>query len=727
MTAEIRQIGSMPTLFVNGERQGPMLLFTNTEIDGGARRDICAKEIQLASAHDMHLHSVCCHLPVHQPRGQRDFSMAIEAMDTVMRSDPQAMILLRVNVSLYGEDAAAWEKTHPGDGMRYALHPELCERVPLKDGTAEECAATAVSITSEDWLEAAIDTLEELQQWIAAHEEYDNHLLGYHVAAGECGEWFFDAVRDWGVDVSESNRRAFEKWLRVKYFPRAEGMTDAWGLNPKRYIDFAQVRVPADIPGNDRTHPAERTLFMEPEDQRFIDYGDFVSDCVSEQIIKLTKAVREMTQGKKLILVFYGYYYELYDARTGHYRMNRLLDCPYIDGFASPVSYLDRNQGGTGAVMGPVDSVLLHGKLWFVESDLRTGLVVRSHSPEDHENWLNKPVESIEYLTQVYRRENAQMIARGMGCWYMDLPARGWLYHPLIWECIREQRDFYRFMADNAEPLQPDVAVVLDERAMALIAHAEACGNKLLHTAQQAFYRAGIKFGWYTVEDVENGLVPSAKVIYFLNPFDIKEERCEKLLHVAKRQGAALVFMHGFGRTKKELVRRLTGMEIRQSALAMETLAMEAAFMPAGKAFMPDDDQRANPASWVERSEGVQSLAVYTTGHLRGRTGAAVCRRDGQTSVFVGALQLTADGIREICRLCGAHIYSESQDALMIGNRLLAVHAGSEAGTREIHLKSKASLTGEGYALDPSEPAADWKRHMQAYQTDVWICLQGTI
>ena len=226
---------------------------------------------------------------------------------------------------------------------------------------------------------------------------------------------------------------------------------------------------------------------------------------------------------------------------------------------------------------------------------------------------------------------------------------------------------------------------------------------------------------------MENGLVPSAKVIYFLNPFDIKEERCEKLLHVAKRQGAALVFMHGFGRTKKELVRRLTGMEIRQSALAMETLAMEAAFMPAGKAFMPDDDQRANPASWVERSEGVQSLAVYTTGHLRGRTGAAVCRRDGQTSVFVGALQLTADGIREICRLCGAHIYSESQDALMIGNRLLAVHAGSEAGTREIHLKSKASLTGEGYALDPSEPAADWKRHMQAYQTDVWICLQGTI
>lgn len=86
MTAEIRQIGNMPALFVNGERQVPMLLFTNTEIDGGSRRDICAKEIQLAGAHDMHLHSVCCHLPVHQPRGQRDFSMAIEAMDTVMRA-----------------------------------------------------------------------------------------------------------------------------------------------------------------------------------------------------------------------------------------------------------------------------------------------------------------------------------------------------------------------------------------------------------------------------------------------------------------------------------------------------------------------------------------------------------------------------------------------------------------------------------------------------------------
>lgn len=726
MTVEMRVVNGLPTLFVNGEKQVPMLLFTNTEIDNGARRDICAKEIRLAGQHDIHLHSVCCHMPVHQRSGERDFSVAIESMKTVLKNDPQAMIFLRVNLSLYGKDAAQWDAEHPGDSMCFTLHPELSDVVLCEDGTYKDSTATATSITSEEWLAAAVDIFRELHEWMEAHDEYNEHLLGYHVAAGECGEWFYDAVRDWGLDVSEANRKAFQKWLREKYSSNIEQLTKAWCVSPDRYTDFSQIEIPTDIPGNDRSHPAERTLFLQPEDRRYIDYSDYASDCVADRIIQLTKAAREITQGKKLIVVFYGYYYELYDARTGHYRLNRLLDCPYIDGFASPVSYLDRNQGGTGAVMGPVDSVALHGKMWFVESDLRTGLTIRSHGPHDYENWLNKPVECLEHLLQVYRREAAQMIARGMGCWFMDLPAQGWLYHPMIWECVREQRDFYYQMTEEAQPLRPDVAVVLDEKAMSMVAHAEACGYKLLHLFQQTIYRAGVKFGWYTVEDVENGLVPSAKVIYFLNPFCIPQERCEKLRAVARKQHAALVFLHGFGQTEDSCVEWLTGMRIHKYTYGMENLSMKASFMPEEKRFMPCDeqgvsDQWANPVSWVEPADEVQPLAVYTSGHMRGRIGAAMCRTDGITSVFVGALQLTADAIREICRMCGVHIYSEGQDALMIGNRILAVHANASPGQRTICMKNEAVLTGDGYVPIPDKQASDWDIHMNAYETKVWI------
>ena len=727
ISVEMRAVNGQPAFFVNGKKQVPMLLFTNTEIDNGSRRDICAKEIRLASEHGIHLHSVCCHMPVHQLPGERDFSVAIESMKTVLENDPQAMIFLRINLSLYGKDAEAWNAQHPGDSMRFTLHPELSDMILCEDGTYRESTATATSITSEEWLAAAIDTFRELHEWIEGHSEYNEHLLGYHVAAGECGEWFYDAVRDCGLDVSEANRKAFQKWLREKYSSDIRQLTEAWCVSSNRYTDFSQVDIPTDIPGNDRSHPAERTLFLNPEDRRYIDYSDYASDCVADRIIQLTKTVREITKGKKLIVVFYGYYYELYDARTGHYRLNRLLDCPYIDGFASPVSYLDRNQGGTGAVMGPVDSVALHGKMWFVESDLRTGLTIRSHGPNDYENWLNKPVECLEHLLQVYRREAAQMIARGMGCWFMDLPAQGWLYHPMIWECIREQRDFYHQMTEEAQPLRPDVAVVLDEKAMSLVAHAEACGNKLLHTFQQTIYRAGVKFGWYTVEDVENGLVPSAKVFYFLNPFYITEERCEKLRNVAQKQNAALVFIHGFGQTEDSCVERLTGMKISKYTCSMENLTMTASFMPEGKSFMPCSEdgvseQWANPASWVEPKEGVRPLAVYTRGHVRGRVGAAMCQVDGVTSVFVGALQLTADGIREICRMCGVHIYSEGQDALMIGNRILAVHADASTGIRKISLKGEAVLTGEGYTPLSVNQKTYWETNMDAFETKVWIC-----
>lgn len=736
MRAEIRSIEGVPALFVDGERRVPMLLFTNTETDGGARRDICARQIRMAKAHGLHLHSVCCHLPVHQPRGQRDLSSAIGAMDTVMREDDQAAILLRINLSLYGGEAEEWEKLHPGETVRCALHSEQFGRERQDDGSYAERGVGAVSIASDAWLEAAIDTLDELTAWFKAHPAYYDHLLGYHIAAEDAGEWFHTGLRENGVDTSPVNRRAWQQWLFRKYGLRVEAVTDAWGLSPKAYFDYSEIEVPADIPANDRQAPVERTLFTRPTDQRYVDYGDYSSELTVDRIRRLCAAAKRMTDGDKITVIFYGYYYELYDARTGHYRLTELLDCPDVDALAGPISYLDRNEGGTGAVMAPVDSIALHGKLWFVENDMRTGQVLRDHGPHDHDGWLSRPFGSVEHLLEAYTREWAHMVTHGMGCWYMDLPARGWISHPDQWECIERLEKQYTALTQGMEPLHPEVAVVVDERAMSVVAHAEACGAKLLYALRQTFYRAGIKFGWYTVEDVENGRLPvqELKVIYFLTPFRIDRQREEKLQAAARKSGAALVFVHGFGRTKPDVIRRLTGMDLRVIEDSVENLEMDAsALMPEGTLFMPDEAylheqvicpfyhdarQLACPSWYVEPAPGVESLAVYTRGRLNGRIGAARCRMDGYTAVFVGAMQLTADGIREICRLCGAHIYSESSDALFIGDRVLAVHANAGAGVRTVRLRAPAAvMTAGGEAIT----AQTLETRLEPYQTTFWI------
>lgn len=756
MKAEIRSASGTPTLYIDGEPQIPLLLFTNTEIDGGARRDICGKEIRMAAAQGFHLHSVCCHIDVGEPRGLRSLETAIEAMNTAIRNDPQAKVLLRVNVSLYGAQALAWERRHPGDGVRFALHTEHCRMEPDGHGGYLEVPDTAVSIASDAWLDAAVDTVRELCAWMEAHPAYNDHLLGYHIAAATSGEWFHEGIREYGVDISEANQRAYRRWLAARY-GTIEALDRAWGLREGAHTAFEQLSVPADIPGNDREQPPAITLFVRPEDQRYIDYGEYASDIVIDRILKLARAAREATHADKLLLFFYGYHFELYDARTGHFRLNALLESPDIDAFASPISYLDRNEGGTGAPMAPVDSIALHGKLWLVENDLRTGQVLRAHSDRDHASWINTPIQSLEGVREVYRREAAHMLAHGMGCWYMDLMARGWLSHPRMWEDIAQIRALYTAVGEDRTLFHPDVAVIVDEQAAAVIAHAEQCGARLLHTLRQNMYRAGMKCGWYTVEDVEEGWVPSARLLFFLTPFRMDAGRCAKLRMVAERQQAAMVFLYGFGTTDPALVRELTGMQIVVHGGSLENLAMEAPdLMPAGSRFLPAEEdmvrqiacpvywdavQRANPAYFVEPTEDVRPLAWYTAGQLKGKIGAALCRREGHSVVFVGAMQLTAAAIREIGRLCGVHIYCETEDVLIVGDHILAVHtqrpdppawaaaAGRTVAGRtpeqDIIVRLKESLP---VSRDGTEPAADTARltvKRAPATTYLWTCREG--
>lgn len=736
MKAEIRRIGGVPTLFINDVKQVPMLLFTNTET-GRDRREICAKQIRMARDKGMHLHSVCCHLPIYQARGQRNLAPAIEAMDTVIREDDQASILLRINISLYGPEAAEWEKTHPGETVRYALNTDTFGRVKMPDGTYQEVSGPAVSIASDAWLEAAIDTLDELTVYFKEHREYYDHLLGYHICAEDAGEWFHTGSRENGVDISDVNRRAWQRWLDKKYGFRVEGTLNAWNLNPKIHLEYSEIDVPYDIPANDRSWPVTQTLLTRPTDKRFIDYSDYCSELTVDRIKRLCRATREMTNGEKLNVVFYGYYYELYDARTGHFRLMDILDCPDVDALASPISYLDRNEGGTGAVMAPVDSIALHGKMWFVENDMRTGQVLRSHTSNDHTDcWLSRAFESVESLVEAYRREWTQMIAHNMGCWYMDLFARGWISHPEQWNCISSLFERYAELQDQAKLLEPEVAVIVDEQAMSVVAHAEECGARLMYSLRQNFYRAGVKLGWYTIEDFEEGRIPGnrLKVAWILTPFRMDRMREEKLQRAARKTGAAMVFVHGFGITPVDVVQRLTGMEFGVIHQSVENLAMDATpLMKDSRLFMPDADymkencicpfnwnenQLASPSYYVEPSEGIKVLATYTKGRLNGRIGAAMCDMDGYKSIFIGAFALTTDGIREVCRLGGAHIYSESNDALFIGERILAVHSTATPGVREIKLPETLSVRDENGTVTQTDTLNLW---MDKTQTAFWV------
>lgn len=708
LVSKIETREGLPALIINGRREAPVMFFGNNR---PGYEEILRMHIRMAADHDVHIHSLPCQVPFEEPSGRRDFSAIGQLMDWAIENDPQAMVLLRVGFTATGERALQWERDHPGEMIRFIAGEDNV--IAGHEFAAEE--GTSVTMASDAWAEASLDALEELHAFFKTNPRYDDHLLGYHVACGETGEWFHFGLRERGVDICPANRAKWQAFLTEKY-GSMDRLEAAWRIAPGCYGGFADIPVPTDIPGNDRTQPAERTLLLEPGDQRFIDYGDYSSELVAARILQFARAARRITAGEKLLVFFYGYYFEVYDARTGHFRLNEVLDCPDIDAFTSPVSYGDRNQGGIGALMSPADTIMGHGKLWIVENDIRSTVIVRRLGPKY--DWIPM-VDTVEHYCQVMVREMGQMLTRGLGCWYMDLLSEGWQYHPLIWKEIQSLQDVYRRVQDRLLPLAPDVAFVVDERAMSLVAHAEYIGMNALYRLRERMYRSGVKFGLYTLEDVLAGRVPSAKLILLTDPFDLSAETADQLLAIQRAQGAEVVYMHGFGRTDPGVVKRLTGMDLRTYDADMQPLDMNAdlSLLPREAAFTTESPRHAaRPATWVVQEAGIQPLACYTGGALAGKLGAARHVSPEGTATFIGAQLVTHQALTALFSRAGIPVYSDSGDAFIAGEGVYVLHTTETPGERTVRLPRSEPLwlygTQERTDTDtltvPGEPATTY-------------------
>ena len=116
------------------------------------------------------------------------------------------------------------------------------------------------------------------------------------------------------------------------------------------------------------------------KEQDVIDFYLYNSDLVAETINTFAAAVKQFTHREKLVGVFYGYILQLCGEQrqqnAGHLALGKVLASPDIDFLTSPTSYAYRQVGGEGTChyMSLLDSVKLHGKIWFNEDDIRTSL-----------------------------------------------------------------------------------------------------------------------------------------------------------------------------------------------------------------------------------------------------------------------------------------------------------------------------------------------------------------
>jgi hypothetical protein len=557
-----------------------------------------------------------------------------------------------------GADAPEWWlKAHPDDVMVWDSGPQFRYAV----------------IASPEYRRDAAERLAAL----VAHleEKFGPHMAGYHPCGQNTGEWFYQET--WGNGLNgyaKGDLRAWRRWLKGRY-AGDDTLRTAW-RDPLVTLDTAAVPTPA------ARRKAPFGVLRDPAAERpLIDFAEFQQQAMGEGVCHLARAVRQATQGRKLVVFFYGYVFEFGAIHngagtSGHYNLRRVLECPDIDVLCSPISYFDRGLGQSAPAMTAAESVALAGKMWLYEDDTRTYLG-SGEFPGAFD-----AVDTLEKTNNELVRNTAQCALRNFGTWWMDLGMTGWFDDPRMWAEMARLAALDEPLLKHPRPFRPEVAAVIDERSMMRVAAGGiAVTRPGTYEVRRPLGRMGAPYGQYLQDDVIAGKV-HAKMYVFLTAWCLTPRERERLLAATRGSTRVWCYAPGFQedhRTSLEAMRELTGFQIRNAAPARALAKPTALGQRLGLHALLGTDAQVKPLLAAADATAEETLATY----VDGSAAVALRRTADGVSLFVGAPGVTSELLRLAARKSGVHLFTERDCNVYANGPYLVLHA-SQDGPLEI-------------------------------------------
>ena len=519
------------------------------------------------------------------------------------------------------------------------------------------------TVASQAFLTDASGQLASLIKHLEA--TFGDHMIGYHIAGQNTDEWFYQD--SWGADwngYAAADTVAFRKWLAAKYGSDT-ALRIAWH---KDDVSLATAAVPTP----DERQAGHSDLRDPAAMQNVIDFTLFQQDSMADCICRLGHVVRQTTLGKKLSVFFYGYAFAFGSAQngpanSGHYALRRILDSPDIDAIASPWQYGDRGIFGAGPIMVAADTCALAGKLYVAEDDTRTDI---SGAPDavDLEGTLKTSADT----NNILMRNSAQVALRNLVTWWMDLGSSGWFDDPAYWNALDAFYPVEKSQLSVARPYHPEIALVVDETSVPLLAWHGRAGN-LLYESQTVLGRSGAPYGQYLQDDVTAGRV-HAKVYVFVSSY--RSTAPERAALLKSTHGATRIWCYapGYfdgGTVSLAAVKDLTAFEVKTVSPDRDWVTPTAAGIKLGLTDPFGVDASLHPTLAVADARGDEALATYPDGSVA----VAIRKTSSGTSIFVGTPQLSVQLIRMAARAAGAHLYADNAAAVFANGPFLAVHA----------------------------------------------------
>lgn len=380
--------------------------------------------------------------------------------------DPNILVIPRVRA-----DAPDWWLRR---------HPEC--RMKMEDGVSAEFAA----VSSRLYRREACAYIDRMVRHLM--QAFPRNFAGIHISGQSTAEWFYwDSQRRLSGYDAET-RDAFRVYLA------AQGDSAA---------ATAEVPTPAQRRALDR---AERRFFDPVGEKRVLDFARFQQLEMADTVGELAASARKASEGRKLVVVFYGYTFEhawnaVMPSATGHYGLWHFIKRwgVNVDAIAGPVSYVNRGAIGVSSTMGPCETVMRNGILWIDEDDIRV-YPVDKRSEQRGFGFSGDPVKDEQVMTRTVGME----CARSLGGWWMDLFGSGWYTAPDTWAVIAGLHGFAE-KASSLPPLVPEIAAICDEESIVRLGGMKngiAPVRGTVSRGRELLAQCGYSFGQYLLEDV---------------------------------------------------------------------------------------------------------------------------------------------------------------------------------------------------------------------------------
>ncbi len=512
---------------------------------------------------------------------------------------------------------------------------------------------------------------------------YARRVVGFHPSMGISWEWFH-----WGsqsgefCDYSECGQQDFRRWLKAKY-GNDQALRTSWRNDT---VTLASAQVPST---SRRSRPATGFYFDVNSQMDVIDYNDYQHDIVVDNILNFARIVKEETDNRSMVGVYYGYTFYLFEHEffgqgSGHFHTRRLLDAKEIDFLMSPTGYSWRHVGGATCTMVPPWTCNANGKLYWTQSDLR--------SHWSTQNGFGN-IKTIQESISCMNRELARVLAEGNAIQWLDF-SDGWTAgDKRLMNVVAGHVRIFDQYRGRVRDFAPGnyLLVVLDEDLMGRFdVNKPPYAGELVEIQRKYLTEAGIPWKGVLFSDLmRHPELLECGAVLFLNQFRLDKARADFIRNKVLGKVRLTCFMGPVGilspsgltsETASSLIGQSFALERRQLALrgkatglfkGLEGLEWGAsASMKYPLTLFPETPAESTVAATLEED---------------GRPAALYLENEGG-SVFWSAIPgLRAPMLRALARKAGIPVVLDTDDVVYAGCGYIGVHA-SKDGMKEISL-----------------------------------------